>query len=333
MQAKTGTIFWALVTAVTLALVACLSAIGESEPSQDKVAVVNGSVITRADFDREMTSALGRLSSPEEPVAHFQLSQLKEEVFKRLIARELLYQESQNNGIKVNEVAINEQLVMLKKRFPGEAEFKKMLSRMNLSEVDVKSQFERAMAIQEFIEKQFVQKVTVSDKEVRAYYDSNPVFFKQAEQVRASHILVSVDPQKDPLQKAESRKKIEDIQQKLRKGEDFSELAKEYSQCPSGSEGGDLGYFQRGQMVKPFEQTAFALRPGEVSDIVETKFGYHLIRLADKKPESVVPYEDIKDRIGQYLKQEKAEKDVVSYVKNLEEKAKVEKFATFATED
>lgn len=140
--------------------------------------------------------------------------------------------------------------------------------------------------------------------------------------------MVSVDPKKEPSQKAESRKKIEDIQQKLRKGDDFSALAKEYSQCPSGSEGGDLGYFQRGQMVKPFEQAAFALGPGEVSDIVETKFGYHLIRLADKKPESVVPYEDIKDRIGQYLKQEKAEKDVVSYVQNLEEKAKVERFPT-----
>ena len=328
MQAKNGTIFWALVTALTLALVACLSATGESEPSQDKVAVVNGSVITRADFDRELTSALGRLSSTGEPVAHSQLSQLKEEAFKKLIARELLYQESQNNGIKVTEAAINEQLVMLKKRFPGEAEFKKMLSQMNLSEVDVKSQFERGMAIQEFIDKQFVQKVTVSDKEVRAYYDSNPVFFKQAEQVRASHILVRVDPKKDPSQKAESRKKIVDIQQKLRKSEDFSALAKEYSQCPSGSEGGDLGYFQRGQMVKPFEQATFALGPGEVSDIVETKLGYHLIRLTDKKPESVVPYEDIKDRIGQHLKQEKAEKDVVSYVQNLEEKAKVERFPT-----
>ena len=81
------------------------------------MAVVNGSVITRADFDRELTSALGRLSSTGEPVAHSQLSQLKEEVFKKLIARELLYQESQNNGIKVNEAAINEQLVMLKKDF------------------------------------------------------------------------------------------------------------------------------------------------------------------------------------------------------------------------
>jgi peptidyl-prolyl cis-trans isomerase C len=326
MQAKNGRIFWALVTALTLALVACLSATGESQPSQDKVAVVNGSVITRADFDREMRSALGRLSSTGEPVPQAQLSQLKEEVFKKLIGRELLYQESQKKGVKVNEAAINEQLVMLKKRFPGEAEFKKMLSQMNLSEVDVKSQFERSLAIQEFIDKQFVQKVTVSDKEVRAYYDSNPVYFKQAEQVRASHILVSVDPKKDPSQKAESRKKIEDIQQRLKKGEDFSALAKEYSQCPSGSQGGDLGYFQRGQMVKPFEQAVFALKPGEVSDIVETKFGYHLIRLTDKKPEGVVPYEQIKDRIGQYLKQEKAEKDVASYAQNLEEKAKVERF-------
>ena len=86
--------------------------------------------------------------------------------------------------------------------------------------------------------------------------------------------------------------------------------------------------FSGDKWLKPFEQAAFALGPGEISDIVETKFGYHLIRLADKKPESVVPYQDIKDRIGQYLKQEKAEKEVVSYVQNLEEKAKVERFLT-----
>ena len=116
MQAKNGTIFWGLVTALILALVACFSATGESDPSQDKVAVVNGSVMTRADFDREMTRSLGRLSSTGEPVAQVQLSQLKEEVLKGLIARELLYQESQDNGIKVNEAAINEQLVMLKKK-------------------------------------------------------------------------------------------------------------------------------------------------------------------------------------------------------------------------
>ena len=330
MQARNRTMFWALVTALTLALVACLSAKGESDSSQGKVAVVNGSVITRADFDREMTRAKGRLSSTGAPVAQAQLSQLEEEVFRQLIARELLYQASQSNGIKVNEAAINEQLAMLKKGFPGEAEFKKTLSQMNLSEGDVKFQFERDMAIQEFIDKQFVQKITVSDKEVRAYYDSNPLFFKQAEQVRASHILVSVDPKKDPSQKVESRKKIEVIQQKLQEGGDFSALAKEYSQCPSGRKGGDLGYFQRGEMVEPFEQAVFALGPGEVSDIVETKFGYHLIRLDNKKPESVIPFEGIKDRIGRYLKQKKAEKDIVSYVQNLEEKAKIERFPTEA---
>ena len=143
MQAKNGTIFWALVTALTFALVASLSATGESGTSQDKVAVVKA----------------------------------KEEVFKKLIARELLYQESQNNGIKVKEAAVNEQLVMLKRRFPSEAEFKKMLSQMNLPEADIKSQFERGMAIQQFIDKQFVQKVTVSDKEVRASYDLTAIRF------------------------------------------------------------------------------------------------------------------------------------------------------------
>ncbi|MCK4487682.1 MAG: peptidylprolyl isomerase [Desulfobacterales bacterium] len=299
---------------------------GEKNPSQDKLAVVNGSVITQAEVEREMAGAQRRLSSMGKPLDGSQLLAIKKEAIERLIERELLYQESQKKGIKVDETAVKEQLETLKKRFPAEAEFKNALSKMNLSEADVKSEFMRGMAIQRFIDKEFVQKVTVSDKGIKAYYDSNLDFFKQPEQVRASHILVSVDPKGDASQKAEARKKIEKIQQKLHKGEDFSALAKEFSQCPSSAKGGDLGYFKRGQMVKPFEEAAFALKPGEASDIVETRFGYHLIKVVDKKPKSTIAYEDVKDKLGQYLKQEEVKKEVSLYVEELKQKAKIERF-------
>ena len=214
----------------------------------------------------------------------------------------------------------------VKSRFPNEDEFKSSLSKMNLTEADLITQIKRALTVQQFIDKKFVQKVTVSDKETRAYYDANQAAFKQPEQVKASHILIKVGPQADEPQKAAARKKIEEIQQKVQKGDDFAALAKEFSEGPSSAKGGDLGYFRKGQMMKPFEDAAFALKPGEVSDIVETSFGYHLIKLADKKPESTIAYEDIKAKIQEYLKQKKVGEQVELYIADLKGKAKVEQF-------
>ena len=108
---------------------------------------------------------------------------------------------------------------------------------------------------------------------------------KKPEQVKASHILVKVDAGADEAKKAEARKKIQEIQQKVKAGGDFEALATENSDCPSKAKGGDLGFFERGQMVKPFEEAAFALKPGEVSGIVETQFGYHIIKVQEKKDE------------------------------------------------
>jgi peptidyl-prolyl cis-trans isomerase C len=168
----------------------------------------------------------------------------------------------------------------------------------------------------------------VSDEESKTYYDSHPDLFKQPERVRARHILIKVDPGADESQKAEARKKIKEIQEKVQKGEDFAALAKESSEGPSSAKGGDLGYFRRGQMVKSFEEAAFRLQPGEVSEIVETGYGYHLIMVIDKKPETTIAYKDVKDRLEQHLKREKVRKEVSLYVEKLEEKAKVERFLT-----
>jgi|LGVE01.1.fsa_nt_gb peptidyl-prolyl cis-trans isomerase C len=295
----------------------------EKDASQDKLVVVNGSVITQADLEREMAG-----SKVGKSLDGSQIEAMKRDIIERLIERELLYQESQNKGIKVDKTAVKEQLETVKKGFPSETEFKKKLSEMNLSEAELESNFVQRMAIQEFIDKEFVQKVTISDKNTKAHYDSNPDSFKQPEQVQASHILIKVDPKGKATQKAEARKKMEMIQQKLHKGEDFAALAKEFSQCPSSAKGGDLGYFGPGQMVKPFEEAAFALEAGKVSDIVETDFGFHLIKVVDKKPASTIAYEDVKDRLGEYLKREEVRKKVDLYVEELKQKAKIERLST-----
>ena len=328
MQSNYVRYFWTLVTALALVSFTSQTPAAQNQPSKDAVAVVNGSVISRSEFDAEIVRVQQRFSSMGQPLSSTRLSEIKKEILDNFINRELLYQASQKNGIKVDEAAVNEQLTALKKRFPSEAEFNKALSKMNISEAVITSQLERNMAIKEFIDKQFAQKITIPDKESKAYYESNPDLFKQPEQVQASHILIKVDSKADDAQKSEARNKIEEIQKRLQKGEDFAALAKEFSQCPSNAKGGDLGYFRRGQMVPPFEQAAFGLKPGTISDIVETNFGYHLIKVIDKKSESTIPYNDVKERLEQHLKQKKIQKEITSYVDKLKAKAKVERFPT-----
>jgi peptidyl-prolyl cis-trans isomerase C len=297
----------------------------DKAPAGDKVAVVNGVVITRAQYDKEIDVHLQRVARQGRQMSEEQLTKLKKDILDGLIEREVLYQESLKAGIKVSKEKVNEQLTGIQKRFPSEEEFKKALASMDLTEDEVRAQIQRGLAIRELIEQKVASKIVISDEDTQAYYDGNPQLFKQPEQVKASHILIKVDPTADEAAKTAARKKIQDIQQKLKDGGDFAALAKEYSEGPSGAKGGDLGYFSRGQMVKPFEDTAFAMKPGEVSGLVETRFGYHLMKVYDMKPEQTLAYSDVKDKIAQRLKQEKIEKEANLYVQNLKKDAKVEK--------
>ncbi len=298
----------------------------EKQTPQAKVATVNGVVITQNDFDKEFKGIQNRIASMGKPVKSDQLQALKSDVLESLIDRELLFQESQNNGIKIEEAAINTKLDSIKKQFPSNEDFKKALSRMDISEAGLTSQIGRDLAVNQLITKKLADKITVSDKDTKRFYDENPKAFNKPGQIKASHILIKVDSQADESKKTEARKKIEEIQDKIKKGSDFAVLAKEFSQCPSGAGGGDLGFFGRGQMAKPFEAAAFALAPGEVSNIVETSFGYHIIKLAEKKSGEAIAFKDAKDKIKQYLKQLELQKTLDTYTEGLEIKGKVKRF-------
>ncbi|UCD79320.1 MAG: peptidylprolyl isomerase, partial [Desulfobacterales bacterium] len=298
----------------------------ESAEGNTKIAVINGVVISQKQFNKELTIHLDRVSRQGGQVSDAQLTELKRDVLEGLIEREVLYQESQKAGIEISDQSVDEQLAEIKKRFPAEKDYQNALSVMKLTEDEVKTQIARGLAIRELINREIVSKITISDEESKAYYDANPQFFKQPEQVKASHILIKVEEGATDAQKAEARKKIDDVQQKLKNGGDFAELAKTYSEGPSNVRGGDLGYFSRGQMVKPFEDAAFAMQPNELSDVVETRFGYHLIKVHDKKPEETLAYADVKEKLSQRMKQEKVEKEAGQYIEQLKKDAKIEKF-------
>ncbi len=144
---------------------------------------------------------------------------------------------------------------------------------------------------------------------------------QQEEEVKASHILVKVEKDATPEERAAAKKKIEEIRDKITKGGDFAKLAAEFSDCPSGKrDGGNLDWFGKGRMVPEFEAAAFKLKPGELSDIVETSFGYHIIKVTDKRAEKILGFDEVKEDLRQDLINREKGKKFMDWLKGQKEK-------------
>jgi peptidyl-prolyl cis-trans isomerase C len=299
----------------------------EAKSPSEKAAVVNGVVISQKELAKEMDFHLQRISRQGLQLSKEQMAELKNKVLENLIDREILYQESQKSGIKVDKNKIDAELSGIKKRFPSIDEYKNALSTMKISEDEIKKQIKKKLAINALVDIKIGQKIVVTDKETKTYYDANPDLFKQPEQVKASHILIKVEAGADQQKKAQAMQKIKEIQKKLKEGQDFAILAKKYSEDKgSSANGGDLGFFTRGQMVKPFEDAAFAMKPNEVSDIVETQFGYHLIKVYRQKPGKILAYSEVKDLLTERMRQEKTQQEATKYIAELKKDAKIKKY-------
>jgi peptidyl-prolyl cis-trans isomerase C len=163
-----------------------------------------------------------------------------------------------------------------------------------------------------------------SDAEAKDFYAKNPDKFKEEESVRASHILIRVDEKADPAAKKKARAEIDAVLKQVKAGGDFAKLAQQHSQDGSASQGGDLNYFTKGQMVGPFDKVAFELKPGQVSDVVTTQFGYHIIKVVDHKIGRTVPFEEAQGKIKEFLTGQKKKQHADSFIEGLKKKYKVE---------
>ena len=162
-----------------------------------------------------------------------------------------------------------------------------------------------------FDPKDYAGRMSVETEDILDIYNADQERFVEPEQIRARHILLTVDKAGDPQKAAAVQKEAQTLLEKIKNGADFASLAKNYSQDKATADaGGDVGFFKRGAMVGPFEQVAFGLQPGEVSDIVETQFGYHIIKLEERKPKRVRPLEEVREELVRELQQELAEREV-----------------------
>ncbi|HBG25916.1 MAG TPA: hypothetical protein DDX75_02350 [Phycisphaerales bacterium] len=175
------------------------------------------------------------------------------------------------------------------------------------------------------MEDEFAGKITEpNEQQAKAFYDENIEQFKEPEKIHAKHILIKAEDSNDPNQaKAAAKAKAEDLLKKIKEGADFDELAKEHSACPSGKNGGDLGEQPKGTFVPAFEKAAYALEPNQVSDVVETEFGYHIIKLVKHSEAKTTTFEQAKEKIMQHLTNQQKEGVVVNYIQQIKKEADI----------
>jgi peptidyl-prolyl cis-trans isomerase C len=288
------------------------------------VARIGAAVITRGELDRavKVLSSQNRLPVGTTPEAK---KQTESTALDQLVAAELLYQAGLKNPPADLDKQVEAKMSQGKSRFAKPEEYEAALKSADLSEKELVEITRKDVVITSFVEREIAGKIKVSDDEIKKFYNDNKDRFSQEAQVRASHILCGVDAKATDEEKKKAREKAAGLLKEIKAGKDFAELAKSNSTCPSSAQGGDLGYFGKGQMVAPFEKAALGLKPGEVSEVVETQFGYHIIKLTDKKEAQTVKLEEVKEKIESYLKGQMVQKAVMEFVTEQRTKAKVEK--------
>ncbi len=289
----------------------------------DPVAKVETTPITRGELDRAMAvlTAQNRIQPGTTPEA---AKKAQSAALDQLIFAELMYQQGIKNPPADLDKQVDFKMAQNKGKFPSATQFEEALKSSGVTEKDLVEITKKDIVISNYIETTIVPTIVVSEEEIKTFYNENREKLAEAPQVRASHILIGVDTAATPETKLKAKEKAEAILKELIAGKDFAEAARTNSTCPSKDQGGDLGLFAKGQMVPEFEQAAFALKPGEMSGVVETQFGYHIIKLTEKKGGDVPKLEELKEKIAAFLKGQKTQKAVFEFVTKLRKEAKVE---------
>lgn len=312
---------------VSLVLLGSLTFADEQKEKEEEkpVAIVNGESILKSDLDRNMKMAIAANPNLNPSLNKQAYLKMQNEILDYLINQELMYQEGKKSNLVATEVEIEEKVTDVKKNFPDQETFEQVLKQQDLTEKRLRELIARVITMQKVIEAKIKPLAKpVTDKDVADFYESHKEGFKETEKVKARHILIKVDSNANEQEKAEAKKKIESVLNEINKdGSNFADMAKKYSQCPTSIQGGDLGYFHHGQMVKPFEDAAFALQPGQISEIVETEFGYHIIFVEDKKPERQLELEEVSEQIKEALTDEQLDIALANWIKPAREKASI----------
>jgi peptidyl-prolyl cis-trans isomerase C len=288
----------------------------------DVIATVNGEVINKAEFDAAVQALEGRAGGP---MPSDQRDRILRGMLDDMIAFKLLVQEVAARKIVVPDADIDAQIAKVRSQFPSDAQFQQALAAQKVTLEKLRDNARTQLGVEKLLESEVAGKIAVTPAAIEDFYKKNLDKFQQTARVRASHVLISIPQNADAATKEKAKAKAEAVLAEIKGGKDFAVVAKENSQDPgSAASGGDLGFFQQGQMVPAFDEVAFKLNPGEMSGVVESPFGFHIIKVAEKQAARVVPLEEAKPQIEQFLTGQNRQTQAQAFVSALKAKAKID---------
>lgn len=286
------------------------------------VAVVNGTEVPASEFNEAVTLTAGMMQG--QPVTKQLAETLKNNILDRLVDMKLIDAALEKADVEVSDEEIDEELAKFKERLPSDEEYNKFLEQRGLTEAKMRENISKDRQLRELLKKEYGTEVTEAD--AKSMYDSNKERFSHDAQVHARHILLNVEKDADDAKVAEVKERAEAIAKEAKKpGADFEALAKEKSEGPTASNGGDLGFFEKTRMVPEFAEAAFAMKPGEISEPVKSDFGFHIIQLVDTKEAGSTSFDEAKEQIMAQLERQKFGESMNELLESLKKDAKIEK--------
>lgn len=292
----------------------------------DVVLEVDGTAITVLDVRELFTARYGRQfeSMPAEQRAMVE-PQVQQMVMNELIQKTLLINAADKEGMKVTPEEVEKSLKEIAAKIPEGASLEEFAKNAGVSLDRIRQQISTDTKVRKLYEKVTADVAAPAEADVKKYFDEHPEEFEQKASVEASHILISTQGIEDPAQLAAKEKIAKELRTELvaKKGENFAEMAGLHSDCPSKAQGGDLGEFEKGQMVPAFETAAFSQEVGVIGETVKTDFGYHIIKVSGKKEAKTLAYADVKEDLTKTLLDQTKSEKMNAFVETLREKAKI----------
>ena len=317
-QARNATIVLALVAIAATGL-------AQGSPAPDAninpaVLKVNDDLVYASEISMVMQNIAGQMGGREKVQDQQQLVQM---ATQRVVEQKLLSQEALRVGIQPNEPRITQMAQTIEQQAGGREALDASLAQMGSNYEQVTEMMREMDLVRSLIEQKISPSVQVSDEDVASFYADNPEMFKNDAQVHARHIIFAAREDADAETVATAGANAEKARERAVAGEDFAGLAREVSEGPSAATGGDLGFFTREQMVPAFADAAFALESGQISTVVRSPFGFHVIKVEEKRPAGTLPLDEVSDDLRSMLVQQKTGEEVGKMVEALADTATI----------